>query len=107
MRGMLPKFSPMVAAQLTLAVGAMLLVAFAPPAQGRMLLVPIDGEPIAAAMVESHHATPLKPGPLDGSWIVEGQRDALAGLFSSEGIIVLAAPEALCGGPVANAENQA
>jgi hypothetical protein len=87
-------------------MAALLLVAFAPPAQGRMLRVPIDGKPIAAAMVESRHATPLKPGPLEGSWIVEGRRDLLAGLFSSDGIIVLAAPEALCGGPVANAEYQ-
>jgi hypothetical protein len=103
----LAKFSPIVAAQLTLAMTALLLVAFAPPAQGRMLLVSIHGEPIPPAMVESHHATPLKPGPIEGSWIVEGQRSALAGLFSSEGIIVLAAPEALCGGPAANGEYQA
>lgn len=106
MQRVLAKFSPIVAAQLTLAIATILLVAFAPPAQGRMLLVPIDGEPIRAAMIESHHATPLKAGPLEGSWIVEGQRDALAGLFSSEGIIVLSAPEALCGGSVANGEYQ-
>ena len=106
MRRVLAKFSPIVAAQFTLAMTALLLVAFAPPAYGRMLLVPIDGEPIPAAMVESRHAIPLKAGPLKGSWIVEGQRDALAGLFSSDGIIVLAAPEALCGGPVASGEYQ-
>ena len=106
MQRVLAKVSPIVAAQLTLAMTALLLVAFAPPAQGRILLVPIDGEPIPAALVESHHATPLKPGPLDGSWVVEGQRDSLAGLFSSQGIIVLAAPEALCGGPEEDGEYQ-
>jgi hypothetical protein len=107
MRRVLAKFSTIVAAQLTLAMTALLLVAFAPPAQGRMLLVPIDGKPIPAAMVEGHHATPLKPGPLEGSWIVEGQRDALAGLFASEGIVVLAAPEAICGGTASSEEQQA
>jgi hypothetical protein len=106
MRRVLAIFRPIVAAQLTLAMAALLLVAFAPPAHGRMLLVPINGEPIQAAMIEGRHATPLKPGPLDGSWVVEGQRDSLAGLFSSQGIIVLAAPEALCGGPEEDGEYQ-
>lgn len=107
MRGVHAKISPIVAGQLMLAMSALLLVAFAPPAQGRMLLVPLDGEPISKSAVESRHATLLKPGPLEGSWVVEGQRVALAGLLSSEGIIVLAAPDAICGGPVSNGESRA
>ena len=94
------------AGQLALGTVALLLVAFTPPAEGRMLLVPLDGEPIPETLVEGHHANPLKPGPLRGSWVVEGRRSALAGLLSSDGIIVLAAPEALCGGPVSSKEIQ-
>lgn len=97
MRGVLANTSPIVAAQLTLAVAALLLVAFAPPAQGRMLLVPLNGKSITEPMIWGLHATPLKPGPLQGSWVVEGERASLAGLLSSKGIIVLAAPAAVCG----------
>jgi hypothetical protein len=107
MRRGLNRFCPIVAGQLVLGVTALLLVAFAPPAQGRMLLVPLDGHPISAAIIERHQATPLKPGPVRGSWIVNGRRAALAGLFSSEAIIVLAAPDAICGGPVLSEEQQA
>jgi hypothetical protein len=98
MRWKFARFSPIVVAQLTLALTALLLVAFTPPAQGRMLLIPLDGESIAAATIRGRDATPLKPGPISGSWVVEGRRDALAGLFASESILVLAAPDAICGG---------
>jgi len=101
MRAMFAKMNPMLIGQLTLGVSALLLVAFAPPAQGRMLLVPLDGEPIAMATIESAHALALKPGPVRGSWVVDGQRAALAGLMS-EGIVVLAAPDAICGGMLSN-----
>ena len=97
----------MMIGQLTLGMSALLLAAFAPPAQGRMLLVPIDGEPISEAAVKTYRVTALKPGPIGGSWIIEGRRDDLAGLFSSEGIIVLAAPAAICGGPVSRKDMQA
>ena len=61
----------------------------------------LDGEPIALTTIESAHALALKPGPVRGSWVVDGQRAALAGLMS-EGIIVLAAPDAMCGGMLSN-----
>ena len=101
MRAMFAKTGPMLIGQLTLGASALLLAAFAPPAQGRMLLVPLDGEPIARTTIESAHALALKPGPVRGSWVVDGQRTALAGLMS-EGIIVLAAPDAICGGLLSN-----
>ncbi len=44
----LGKTGPIVA-QLALAMLALLAVAFTPPAQGRMLLVPLDGEPVSRA----------------------------------------------------------
>ncbi len=92
----------MVAGQLALAITALLLVAFTPPAHGRMLLIPLNGERISDATVQSRHATFLRPGPVRGSLVVEGQRTALAGLFASQGIIILAAPEAICGGAASN-----
>ena len=92
----------MVAGQLALAMTALLLVAFAPPAQGRMLLVPLNGDPINVATLRRHHATPLRPGPVPGSWVVDGQRAELTELISSQGIVLLAAPEAICGGPASN-----
>ena len=91
----LPRISPIVAGQAALAMSALMLAAFAPPAQGRMLLVPLDGQPVTQDMVRNLQATPLKPGPLPGSWVVDGQYQLLAGLFS-KGIIVVAAPAAAC-----------
>jgi hypothetical protein len=95
MRGVIAKISPIVAGQLTLAISAMLLVAFAPPAQGRMLLVPLDGQPVSVATLRELSATPLANGPLPGSAVIEGERRLLSGLWSS-GIMVLAAPAAIC-----------
>ena len=82
-------------AQAALGIMALILVAFAPPEQGRMLVVPIDGHPIAGSALLQLDATPLAAGPLPGSLIVEGESRSMAGLWS-EGIVVLAAPEAIC-----------
>lgn len=87
--------NPVVSAQLALAASASLVAAFAPPAQGRMLLVPISGGRVTETMVQNLNATPLKSGPLPGSWIVDGDRQSLAPLLS-QGILVLAAPAAAC-----------
>jgi len=89
-------------AQLLLGLAALLAVAFAPPAQGRMLLVPLNGEPVAVATINRLRATPLLAGPLPGSVVVEGDRMSLSALWS-KGVLVLAAPEAVCGGPVSEA----
>lgn len=107
MRRGLNRVSPIVAGQLVLGVTALLLVAFTPPAQGRMLLIPLSAKPISEAMVESHHAIPLKPGPVMGSLVADGRQAALAGMFSSRAIIVLAEPNAIGGGPVPTEERQA
>lgn len=104
MRGVLAKISPIVATQLMLAMSALLLVAFTPPSHGRMLLVTLGGQPVTRALVQSHRATPLKPGPLPGSWVVDGDYQSLSGLFS-KGILVLAAPSAICGSSVSSEES--
>ena len=90
------RISPVVVGQAAIAVAALLVLAFAPPAYGRMLVVPIDGQQVDHQLIRSAHATPLLQGPLPGSWIVEGQRALLARSFSSKGIIILAAPQAIC-----------
>ena len=82
--------------QLALAMLALAVVAFAPPAQGRMLLVPLDGRPVGRAAIEAATATPLKSGPLPGSWVVDGDRERLSSLWAQK-VMVLAAPVALCG----------
>lgn len=92
----------LIAAQLMLGLLAFLAVAFAPPAYGRMLLVPLDGVPVSRVTVTGLHATPLIAGPLPGSMVVEGDRGLLSGLWS-QGILVVAAPGALCGGAVSEA----
>ena len=85
--------------QVALATLALLLVAFAPPAHGRMMLIPIDGKPVSGSAIALLRVTPLAPGPTPGSLVVEGNRDLLSGLWS-DGILVLAAPAALCASPV-------
>ena len=81
--------------QLALAVLALGVVAFAPPAHGRMLLVPLDGQPVSKAAIEAAAATPLRSGPLPGSWVVDGDRELLSALWAKR-VLVLAAPAALC-----------
>jgi hypothetical protein len=104
MRGVALKISPIVAGQLMLAIVTLLLVAFTPPAQGRMLLLPLDGEPLTQDLIQSHRATPLRPGPLPGSWVVEGEYQSLSGLLA-KGILVLAAPSAICVSSVSNEDS--
>jgi len=87
-----------IAAQMALAILALVLIAFAPPPYGRMLLVPLDGQPVSSTAIHDLRATPLVAGPLPGSWVVEGDRRLLSGLWS-KGVMVLAAPAAVCASP--------
>lgn len=101
MQMVLRHWGPIVA-QLMLGICALLAVAFTPPPYGRMLLVPLDGEPVSKAKVAGLKATPLLTGRLPGSLVVEGDRGRLSALWS-QGVLVLAAPDALCGGPFSEA----
>ena len=85
----------LIIAQLALAMLALLAVAFTPPAQGRMLLVPLDGQPVSRTLVAELKATPLTAGPLPGSLVVDGERKLLSALWARR-VMVLAAPAALC-----------
>lgn len=88
------KTGPLVV-QVALAMLALLVVAFAPPPHGRMLLVPLDGKPVSEATIAEVRATPVARGPLPGSWVVDGERQRLSGLWGRK-VLVLAAPSALC-----------
>lgn len=96
MRWVVKYVSPVIVGQAAIATAALLMVAFTPPAYGRMLVVPIDGRPVDQRLIQNADATPLLQGPLPGSWIVEGKHALLARSFSSKGIIILAAPQAVC-----------
>ena len=96
MRWVVKYVSPVIIGQAAIAAAALLTVAFAPPAYGRMLVVPLDGQPVDQRLIQDADATPLRRGPLPGSWIVEGRSAQLVRSFSSKGIILLAAPQAIC-----------
>ncbi|ATE66908.1 hypothetical protein [Rhizorhabdus dicambivorans] len=87
-----------VPAQIATALIAMAGFAFAPPAQGRMLLVPIAGAG-ASALVVDGGARLIGAGPLPGSLVVMGERDRFVGPALLKGILVLSAPPSWCGGP--------
>ncbi len=82
--------------QALLALLVLCVLAFAPPAHGRTLLIPVDGEPISRSLLDRQMLTRLATGPLPGSVVVDGKGRALAATLFNEGIIMLAAPAALC-----------
>lgn len=75
------------------------LLAFFPPAQGQILLVPLlssgRGELIRFAI--DHDARLVARGPLPGSMIVEGQRAALGKAIFTHGWLPLASRAKGCG----------
>ena len=84
------------AGQATLVALVLFVIAFAPPPHGRTLLVPVSGETISPALLGKLMLTPLSPGPLPGSVVVEGKGRELAKPLFDEGILMLAAPAAIC-----------
>jgi len=74
------------------------IIALAPRSDGPMLLVPIGGS--AGTMIDlavGAEARLLGAGPLPGSLIVVGRRDALVPAMLASGTIVTAVAPALCG----------
>ena len=86
-------------AQSALAAVALLTLAFAPPVHGRTLLVPVSGNEVAPALLDQLGLTPVAGGPFAGSMLVEGIGRAHAGVLFDQGILMLAAPAALCSAP--------
>lgn len=84
------------ALQGALAAAMLCALAFAPPAHGRTLLIPVDGKPIRETVLNQAMLFPIAAGPLPGSMIVDGPGRGVAGDLFNDGIIMLAAPAALC-----------
>lgn len=91
---------PMTLLQIGVAVAAMVGFAFAPPARGRMLLVPLSSGAAAKlpAAAVNGGAKLLGSGPVGGSLVVIAERDRLGALSLADGVIILSAPPLLCGG---------
>jgi len=94
--------SPWIVLQTGGIVTALTALAFAPPASGRMLLVPVttraasDLIPLAVGA----GGLLLQPGPLPRSYVVMGDARLVAAT-SGHAIVTLAAPPAGCGEPAA------
>ncbi len=76
------------------------LLAFAPPARGVMMLVPVlpNGEGAALRIAAGSGVRVLGAGPLPGSLYVEGRLGALLGSAVSRGMVVLAGSYTGCSG---------
>ncbi|MDV3457329.1 hypothetical protein RZN05_10075 [Sphingomonas sp. HF-S4] len=90
---------PAFSLHLSCAVAALAAVALAPPAQGRMLLVPLAGQDADSVAVWATQAGAriVGRGPL-GSLAVDGLRGDLLGPALRNATLVVAAPPAACGG---------
>jgi hypothetical protein len=89
-----------VAAQAALATVVLLVLAFAPPVYGRLMLIPLDGKRVSRALLDRWTLTPIAYGPLPGSVVADGKGRELAPTLFHQGIVVLAAPAALCHGTI-------
>jgi hypothetical protein len=88
----------LVALQLALAAALPAALAFAPPAEGRMILVPLWPQAADRLVARSAAAGArlVGHGPLPRSLVVSGRRAALAPAMAA-GVLILAAPPAGCG----------
>jgi hypothetical protein len=86
-------------AQVLIVLLAMAAVPLAPPAKGRMLVVPVGGGDEAAAVRAAREAGALilGSGPLPRSTIVVGAREPVLAAAWRAGMVTLAAPQGGCG----------
>lgn len=85
--------------QLLAAGAALTAIAFAPPAEGQLLLVPLAGQgaDVLTVWATNSDARIVGRGPLPGSLVVQGRAAALAGAALRNATLILAAPPAACG----------
>jgi hypothetical protein len=78
-------------------------LAWFPPRQGPILLVPLDraGRAALVPAAIAGGATLLARGPLPYSLVVDGDRDRLSGAFADVPMMMLAAPSRWCDGGAA------
>lgn len=86
-----------IAVQLLLTGSVLLVAAFAPPPHGRLLLLPISGAQVDARFLAEVGLAHVRVGPVRGSVIADGPGTALAPLLLQQGVLMVAAPAAICG----------
>jgi len=85
-------------AQLAAAALGMAAMPLVPPERGTMLLIPVKGHAADAMnLAVSGGAAVLGQGPLPGSLLIRGERARIGGRAWRGGMVLLAAPTALCG----------
>lgn len=86
-------------AQITGVLVVLAVLAFSPPAAGKMILIPLTGAAAAQIVPRalSGGAALIGAGPLHGSLVVSGDRRRLAAAFASSAILIFAAPPVGCG----------
>jgi hypothetical protein len=91
--------SRLVIAQVALVAATLLVLALLPPAQGKMILVPLraGAEPAMLVAAIGTGAVLVGTGPLPHSFVVDGNRAALAPAMLAQGVLVFAAPPTACG----------
>lgn len=84
-------------AQLVVGMASLGFLAFAPPAHGEMLAVPLVRNAPIARLARHGDALLVARGPGDGL-IIRGDRAALFWPLLKAGVLTIAAPRSLCGG---------
>lgn len=89
-------------AQSLLALAGLAALAFAPPASGAILLLPLTAQARAdlPGVAVRGGARLIGQGPVAGSLVVRGERARLGAALLRRGILPVAAPAMLCGGAV-------
>lgn len=87
------------AKQMLLTVGALSSLALMPPKNGRMLLVPVStaAEHGMIKLAIDQGALLVGPGPVPGSFVVQGERGRLWSAMLQAGVVATAAPSSGCG----------
>ncbi len=83
-------------AQLLVGIGALASLAFAPPVNGTMLLVPLSSDAPTVALARNADALLIGRGP-GTSVLIRGERRALFWPLLRGGVLAIAAPAGLCG----------
>jgi hypothetical protein len=91
----------LLAAQCVLILFGLVGLYAAPPASGRMLLLPLtdDAGSLVAPVAVAAGARLVAKGPWPGSLLVEGRRDQLAPALLRRGVIAVSAQMGGCGEP--------
>lgn len=90
---------PLVVAQVCALLFGFILLTFAPPANGRMLLIPIGHAENLISQALASGAQVVARGPVEGSLILEGTRSRLIDALGWGNVLILAAPQSGCGTP--------